>query len=89
MVVKKTYTNADIIQRLDDMTQRLTTIEDWKRGIEIGKAAVDEYKNQEAAEHRAKTQSTILDGVKDMLPYIMLVLAGAVALIYAYASRSK
>lgn len=89
MAPKKSYTNADIIKRLDVIDNRLIIVEDWKRGIEIGKAAVDEYKQQEAADHRAKTQSTILDGVKDMLPYIMLALAGAVALIYAYASRSK
>lgn len=95
MVTKKTYTNADIIKRfdaqdkrLDDMSSEIVILKDWKMTQDIGKAAVDEYRRQEAKDRDEKNKSTIYNSVKDLLPYITLLLAGVTAIIYAYASRT-
>lgn len=82
---KKQYTNNDIFKKLDDVDGRLKVVEDWKQGILIGQAAVDEYKKREAAD----SKNTILTAIKDLMPYIALIVAGAAAILYAYASRAK
>lgn len=82
---KKNPTNGDIYKLLNDMNHRVQVLETWKISQDAGKAAVDEYRRQEATNSR----QGLLNGLKDMLPYITLILAGALAAIYAYASRPK
>lgn len=85
---KKNYTNADIIKRLDDMGGQLEVLWNDKLVRDAGRAAVDEYKRQEASERADKSRDGFFDSIKDLMPYIILVLGGLAALIYAYASRT-
>lgn len=84
---KKNYTNADIIKRLESMDGRIGAIEIWKLSQEAGRAAVDEYKRQEINDRNNRDRQGLYSGLKDIIPYVVLVLGGLAALIYAYASR--
>lgn len=80
---QKKYTTTDIYKKMDSFNDRLTVVENWKNNIEVGKAAVDEWKRQEATD----SKNSILTGLKDLMPYIALIIAGVAAIIFAYASR--
>lgn len=93
---KKNYTNADIIKEvglargdIKDVSDRVTALEGWKQKMDWTKEAVDEYKRQEAADKSTTTRQTIYNGIKELLPYISLILAGLAAIVYAHASSTK
>ena len=79
---KKSYTNADIIKRLDIMDSRLNTLEVWKVAQDAGKAAVDEYRRQETSDAKARNNQSITDTIKEITPYVIAVLAALAAVIY-------
>lgn len=90
---KRNPTNSDIMRELkaqrenfNDMRTDVNGLLDWKQKMDWTKEAVDEYKRQEMADKATNTKQGILSAVKDMLPYISLILAGAAAIVYAHAS---
>lgn len=85
---KRNYTNADIIKRLEGMDNRLQLMETWKISQEAGRAAVDEYKRQEVNNKNNQDRDSMYSSIKDLMPYVILVLGSIAALIYAYASRT-
>lgn len=60
---------------------------EWKRGLDIAKQAVDEYKKQEQTEKMQHSRSAAYNGVKDLMPYLIAVLVAVAAYIYVLASR--
>lgn len=89
MTTKKNYTIKDVVDRLDDMNGRLVNVEDWKNGIQIGQAAVEEYKRQEAVDKSGASKVAVYTNLAEVLKYVIPLLVAATALIYAYASRAK
>jgi len=82
---KKNYTNADIYKKLDDMDGRLRILETWKLSQDAGRAAVDEYKLQETDRNKAN----VVSGIKDLMPYISIIVVGLAVIVYALATRAK
>jgi hypothetical protein len=82
---KKNYTNADIIKRLDNMATEIDMLKVWKLSQEAGRAAVDEYKRQEVQDKDDKNKSDIYDKLRDAYPYIMMILAAILVLLYAHS----
>lgn len=64
----------------------IKNLTDWKRSTEVAKEAVDEYKRQEQQEKLQRTRNSAYNGLKDIAPYIIAVLAAIAALIYARLS---
>jgi hypothetical protein len=60
---------------------------EWKRGLDIAKQAVDEYKRQEQTEKMQHTKTQAYNGVKDLMPYVVAVLVAAAAYLYVIASK--
>lgn len=89
MAVKRNPTNADIMEILRPLVNDVAEIKKWKEGIQIGQAAVDEFKRQEAADRAEKNKDTILSSLKDLMPYVVAIIVAAATILYAYASRSK
>lgn len=82
---KKTYTNTDIIKRLDvmdawrtSMDGRMSALEVYKISQDSGRAAVDNFIARQAAEKANKDRDSVYSTLKDIAPYLILVL-GAVA----------
>lgn len=88
-VQKKQYTNNDIMKQLSVMDTRLMVVENWKNGIEIGKAAVAEYIQQQASDKTNKDRDGMYAAVKDLMPYVIGILVAGAALIYLYVGRTK
>lgn len=84
---KKNYTNGDIIKRLDAMDARLGAVEIWKISQDAGKAAVDEYRRQESSNKAEQGRDSLYAIMRDAGPWILIILAGLAAIIYAYAQR--
>lgn len=59
---------------------------EWKRGLDIAKQAVDEYKRQEQSEKMQKARSSAYNGIKDLMPYVVAVLVAVAAYIYVHAT---
>lgn len=83
---KKTYTNTDIIKKLELMDTRLSTIETWKIAQDAGKAAVDEYRRQENSVKATQEQQSVFDSIKTLVPYIVAVLCALAAVLYFHAN---
>lgn len=64
----------------------IKNLTDWKRSTEVAKEAVDEYKRQEQQDKLQHSRNSAYNGVKDLMPYIIGVLAAIAALIYAKLS---
>jgi uncharacterized membrane protein len=86
---KKNYTNADIIKRLDNMATDIDMLKVWKLSQEAGRAAVDEYKRQEVQDKDDKNKSDIYDKLRDAYPYIMMILAAILVLLYAHSQGAN
>jgi uncharacterized membrane protein len=86
---KKNYTNADIIKRLDNMATEIDMLKVWKLSQEAGRAAVDEYKRQEVQDKDDKNESDIYDKLRDAYPYIMMILAAILVLLYAHSQGAN
>lgn len=70
------------------MDTRLTALESWKIAQDAGRAAVDEYKRQESNTRQTNSRTGFYDSIKDLMPYIILILGGIAVIIYAYAARA-
>lgn len=82
---KKNYTLQDIGRTLDNMDNRLRVVEGWKDKVEIGKAAVSEYIQQQTITKTNKERDSMFSSIKDITPYVILVLGAVAALLYAHA----
>lgn len=71
---KANPTNADIYRKLDGVSNRVTTLEEWKRGLDIAKQAVDEYKKDETANRTAQQKRELLKQAGIVLALIAGVL---------------
>lgn len=60
---------------------------EWKRGLDIAKQAVEEYKRQEQADKMQNSKSAAYNGVKDLMPYVVAVLVAVAAYLYVIASK--
>lgn len=87
MTTKKDYTNADLWKKMDGMESRVRVIEDWKSGIEIGKAAVSEYILQQATDKTNSDRDSMFKSIKDITPYVILVLAAVAAFIASHGGK--
>jgi hypothetical protein len=67
----------------------IVVLKDWKRSQEVAKEAVAEYKRQEQSDKLQRSRNTAYNGVKDLMPYIIAVLAAVAALIYAKISSGS
>jgi hypothetical protein len=83
---KKNYTNADIWKKLDNMASDIEMLKTWKISQDAGKAAVDEYKRREVNEKNNQSKDGVYDSIKDLIPYIIAVLAAFAAYIYVHTS---
>ena len=64
----------------------IDVLKEWKRSSEVAKEAVAEYKRQEQQDKMQQTKTAAYNGVKDLMPYIVMVLTAVAALIYVHAS---
>lgn len=83
---KKNYTNTDIIKKLDGMASDIEMLKTWKISQDAGKAAVDEYRRQEADARNSKSKSALYNSIKDLTPYIIAALSAIVAFLYVHTS---
>lgn len=74
---KKNPTNADIYRKLDDVSNRVGVLEEWKRGLDIAKQAVDEYKKDEQSRRESNQR-------REVLKQVGIILALVAAVLYVY-----
>lgn len=86
-------TNADLLKEIrairgeqNKMRSDLDVVIEWKRGLEIGKAAVDEYKRQQSDEQRQKLESRAARSKTEVLKQLGYILALGGAILYAFAA---
>lgn len=91
MTQKKTYTNTDIIKRLDamdtwrnSMDGRMTALEVYKISQDSGRAAVDDYINRQAVNKNRKDRDSAYSSIKDLAPYVVALLVAIAAYIYTH-----
>lgn len=78
MAAKKIQpTNSDIIREIQKMNSRLGVLESWKERIEIGKAAIDEYKKEEKINRDSNQR-------REIFKQTGIVLALIAAVLYVY-----
>lgn len=71
------------------MNTRIEALEVYKLSQEAGRAAVDEYKRQEANDRKDNAQSDIVGNVKSLMPYIIAFLVAAAAFLYIKSASGK
>jgi len=69
-----------------DQQADINVLKEWKRSTEVAKEAVAEYKRQEQQDKMQNSKASAYNGLKDMVPYIIAVLAAIAALIYVHAA---
>lgn len=69
-----------------DQQADINVLKEWKRSTEVAKEAVAEYKRQEQQDRMQNSKASAYNGFKDMVPYIIAVLAAVAALIYVHAA---
>lgn len=69
-----------------DQQADINVLKEWKRSTEVAKEAVAEYKRQEQQDKMQNSKASAYNGFKDMVPYIIAVLAAVAALIYVHAA---
>lgn len=69
-----------------DQQADINVLKEWKRSTEVAKEAVAEYKRQEQQDKMQNSKASAYNGIKDMVPYIIAVLAAVAALIYVHAA---
>lgn len=81
---KKNPTNADLFRQngelsrqLNGMNNRVLALEEWKRGLDIAKQAVTEYKNDEQQRRDANQK-------REVIKQVGIVLALIAAVLYVY-----
>lgn len=85
--VKAVKTQVEgVISTQADQGKDIVVLKDWKRSTEVAKEAVAEYKRQEQSDKLQRSRNTAYNGLKDLTPYIIAVLAAVAALIYAKLS---
>ena len=72
-----------------DQGVAIQNLEDWKRGLDIAKQAVDEYKKQEENDRYQKAKTTVYINKAEVLKYLVPLIIAIMALVYAYTSRIK
>lgn len=89
---------AKDVKSLNDQVGRVFSIQkkhqeaidglvEWKRGLDIAKQAVDEYKRQEQTDKIQHSKNAAYNGVKDLMPYVVAVLVAVAAYLYVVASK--
>lgn len=86
MATQKQPTNSDIIAKIDTMNTRVTSLEDWRRGEEIARKAVDEYKRKEQEDRIAKAQLSRDKEWTEVGKKALVVLGVVLLILYAYAN---
>jgi hypothetical protein len=69
-----------------DQQADINVLKEWKRSTEVAKEAVAEYKRQEQQDRMQNSKTSAYNGVKDLMPYVIAVLAAVAALIYVHAA---
>lgn len=72
---------------LKEHSDAIKTLQEWKRGLDIAKQAVDEYKKQERDDKYQTTKTSAYRNLSEVLKYVVPLIVALMALIYAYTSR--
>lgn len=67
------------------MDGRMNALEVYKISQDSGRAAVDNYITRQAADKANKDRDGLYSAVKDIAPYVVLVLGAVAAILYAHA----
>jgi ubiquitin len=85
--VRSLNSKVDSISGAQNIQQAdINILKEWKRSTEVAKEAVAEYKRQEQQDRMQNSKASAYNGFKDIVPYIIAVLAAVAALIYVHAA---
>lgn len=76
-------------KELGEHGRQIGELQNWKRGIDIAKNAVEEYKRQEQSDKYNSAKTTTYKNLGEVLKYVVPLIVALMALLYAYTDRIK